>query len=97
VSEPARIGLRLLGMLLLFVGIGGLVLLVFPGPRDVADWMGESCAHTRNGPSEQCNVFDVLEFVFVAPILILVGGVMALALRPADKGPMTIDLSGGRR
>ena len=29
----------------------------------------------------------------VAPLPILVGGVLALALRPADKGPIVIDLS----
>ena len=67
-----------------------------PGPGEVADWMGESCAHTENGPSEQCSVFDVVEMVAVAPILILVGAVMVLALRPEHKGAIMIDLSGRR-
>jgi hypothetical protein len=81
---------------MLLLGLAGIVILFVPGPRDVADWMGNSCAHTTNGPSEQCSVFDVLEIVSVAPILILVGAVMALALRPSSGGPMTIDLSGRR-
>lgn len=97
-SDPARIALRLLGFVLLFAGIAMVVLLVYPGPRDVADWMGSSCAHSENGPSEQCNVLDVLEFTFVAPWLILGGGVLALVMRrEATRGtPMTIDFSGRR-
>jgi hypothetical protein len=38
-------------------------------------------------------VLDVLGILVVAPLLILVGGVLALALRPANKGPIVIDLS----
>jgi hypothetical protein len=94
VSEPARIGLRLLSFLVFLLGLAMIVILVYPGPGDVAEWMGNSCAHTQNGPSEQCSIFDVLEFIFIAPWLILVGGIMALALRRPGKGPMTIDLSG---
>jgi hypothetical protein len=96
VSEPARIALRLLGLLLFLLGLAMLVVLVYPGPRDVADWMGNNCAHTKNGPSEQCNIFDVLEFIFFAPWLILGGGVLALVMRPSGKGPVTIDLSARR-
>ena len=93
-SEPVRIGVRLLSFLVFLVGLAMIVVLVHPGPANVADWMGNSCAHTQNGPSEQCTIFDVLEFIFIAPWLILVGGIMALALRRPGKGPMTIDLSG---
>ena len=93
-SEPLRLGLRLLGFLVFLLGLAMLVVIAYPGPGDVATWMGNSCAHTQNGPSEQCSVFDVLEFIFIAPWLILGGGIMALALRPPGKGPMTIDLSG---
>ena len=93
-SEPLRIGLRLLGLLLFVLGVAMIVVLVYPGPSNVAEWMGNSCAHTTNGPTEQCTIFDVLEFIFFAPWLILVGGIMALALRRPGKGPMTIDLSG---
>ena len=93
-SEPVRIGVRLLSFLVFLVGLAMIVVLVHPGPANVADWMGNSCAHTTNGPTEQCTIFDVLEFIFIAPWLILVGGIMALALRRPGKGPMTIDLSG---
>ena len=96
-SEPLRIGLRLHGFLVFLLGLAMLVVIAYPGPGDVATWMGNSCAHTQNGPSEQCSIFDVLEFIFIAPWLILVGGIMALALRRPGKGPMTIDLSGGGR
>lgn len=92
-SEGTRIGLRLLGLVLFLVGVAGIVLVVVPGPSEIADWMGESCAHTKNGPSEQCTVWDVLDILWVAPTLLLVGGVMMLALRPEGAGPMTIDLS----
>jgi hypothetical protein len=94
-SEPLRIGLRFLGVLLFGLGVAMIVVIVYPGPVDVANWMGNSCAHTQNGPSEQCSIFDVLEFILFAPWLILGGGVLALALRRPGKGPMTIDLSGG--
>jgi hypothetical protein len=92
-SEPLRISLRLLGLLMFLVGVAVIVVIIYPGPRDIADWMGNSCAHTENGPSEQCTIFDVLEMLFFAPWLILIGGVLALALRPPGKGPTTIDLS----
>lgn len=92
-SEPLRIGLRLMGFLMLIVGLAMIVVLFYPGPRDVADWMGSSCAHTTNGPSEQCNIFDVLEIILVAPWLILIGLILSAALRPPSKGPITIDLS----
>jgi hypothetical protein len=97
VSEPARIALRLLGFLLLLLGLAAIVIMFYPGPRDVADWMGNNCAHTQNGPAEQCNIFDVLGFLWISPVLILAGGVMALALRPSRGTPMTIDLSGRRQ
>jgi hypothetical protein len=93
VNEPTRIALRLLGFVLLLLGLGMVFIMFVPGPRDVADWMGNSCAHTQNGPSEQCSIFDVLELLTVAPILILVGAIMALALRPSGGQPVTIDLT----
>jgi hypothetical protein len=82
---------------MLLVGLGIVAVMIYPGPRDIADWMGNSCANTRGGPGEQCSIWDVLSFLWVAPVLILVGAVMAAALRPEGKGPVTIDLSGRRR
>ena len=97
-SEPARIGLRLLGFVLLLAGIAGIVVLFVPGPGEVADWMGASCASRTSGP-EDCDALDVISVLLGAPILILVGGVMALALGPErGEGPRTLDLSRfGRR
>jgi hypothetical protein len=97
VSEPTRIALRLLGFVLLLLGLAIVAITIYPGPRDIADWMGNSCAHTQNGPSEQCTIWDVLDLLWIAPVLILAGGVMALALRPSGGTPMTIDLSGRRQ
>jgi hypothetical protein len=71
--------------------------MIIPGPKQVANWMGDSCAHESNGPSEQCNLFDVISILGFAPVLILVGGIMALALRPERSGPITINLGGRRR
>ena len=98
-SEPTRMLLRLLGFVLFLAGIAGIVLLFKPGPSEIADWMGNSCRHSRSGPgSEQCNVLDVVLILISAPILILVGGVMALALGPErEGGPRTLDLSRFRR
>jgi hypothetical protein len=97
VSEPARIALRLLGVVLLGLGLAFIVIMFYPGPRDVADWMGNNCAHTKNGPAEQCTIWDVLDLLWISPVLILAGGLMALLLRPGGGTPMTIDLSGRRQ
>jgi hypothetical protein len=96
-SEPARIALRLLGVVLLALGVVIVVAMFVPGPGQIANWMGNSCAHETNGPSEQCSVFDVLEILAFAPMLIFVGGIMALALRPESSGPITINLGGRGR
>jgi hypothetical protein len=93
VSEPARIGLRLFGLLCLVFGVGMLVLLVVPGPGEVAEWMGQSCRRSKSGPSETCTVGDVIELALAAPAAILLGFPLVLALRPRDKGPFTLDLS----
>ena len=93
-SEPLRIALRALGFVLLLLGLGIVLIMFFPGPRDVADWMGNSCAHTQNGPSEQCTIWDVVSLLEFAPILIIVGAVLALVMRPSGGTPTTIDLSG---
>ncbi len=95
-SEPVRIGLRLLGFVLLLAGIAGIVVLFKPGPGEIADWMGQNCANSETGPAEQCSTTDVIEILLISPILILVGGVMALALRDPEKGPITLDFSRGR-
>lgn len=76
VSEPLRIFLRLLGVVMLIAGIAAIVLLFYPGPYEVAEWMGENCVHGDPGPTrtaEQCNVLDVIELTVGAPIMVIVG------------------------
>lgn len=89
-SEPLRIGLRLLGLVVLLAGVAGVVLLFEPGPAKIADWMGDECAHGRHASGEDCNALDVIEVLAGAPILILIGAVMVLALR---KGPLVLEVS----
>jgi hypothetical protein len=102
-SEPARILLRLLGFVLFLAGVAIVVLMITPGPTEIAHWMGQNCDPNSkdldtSGPDQQCTVWDVLGWLWWAPILILVGGVLALALGPErEGGPRTIDLSGLRR
>ena len=99
-SETNRRLLRLLGFVLLLIGIGCVVVLFKPGPTEIADWMGNSCdPDSRDLTSGgQCNAFDVILILISAPTLILVGGVMTLALGPErEGGPRTLDLSGFRR
>lgn len=88
-----RILLRLLGVVLLLGGIGLIVILFEPGPGEVADWMGDNCAHQKNRPGEACNILDVLEISATAPFLILIGFVLTLAMRPERKEPITLDFS----
>lgn len=78
-------------------GFGLIVILFVPGPTEVADWMGENCARSKNEPGEQCTVGDVIQLAFAAPLLILIGFVLTVALRPPGKGPITLDLSFLRR
>jgi hypothetical protein len=84
-----------LGLLLFLAGVAGIVLLFKPGPGEIADWMGNSCDHDSRDLTSggDCDAFDVILILISAPLLILVGGVMALALRPSDKGPITLDFS----
>ena len=93
-SEPVRIILRLVGVVLLLGGIGLVVMLFVPGPADVADWMGENCSHgTGLRESEPCTVTDVIEIALLAPVAILIGFVLTIALRPPGRGPITLDFS----
>lgn len=63
-----------------------------PGLGEIADWMGESCSHNE-GPAQQCTVWDLIDLLWLPPVLIFIGGVMALALRPESKGPVTMDFT----
>ncbi len=93
-SDWARRGLRLFGFLLFLFGCAALVLMIHPGPAEVSDWMDASCSHGRNEGPEDCGTLDAIELFWgIGPLCILIGGVLALALRPEDKGPMTLDFS----
>jgi hypothetical protein len=83
VSEPLRILLRLIGVLMLIAGTAAIVLLFYPGPYEVAEAMGESCVHSDPGPTqteEQCNVLDVIELTLGAPAMVLVGLVLIFTM-----------------
>ena len=95
-SEPARISHRLLGFVLLALGFLIVVAMIVPGPGQIANWMGSSCAHETNGPSEQCSVFDVLGILSTVPFILLAGAILTAVFRPASSQPLTIDLSGRR-
>ena len=85
-SDQLRITLRIGGLLAFLLGVAMIVVVVVIGPFDLARMLGESCGSSRPGRrSRQCNVIDVLEWLWIAPFLILGGGLMALLLGPSDK------------
>lgn len=98
VSEPLRIGLRILGLLLLIVSLFCLFALVWPGPYAVAEAMGRSCANDRLGSKYQCTWWDAADILLTAFGVALVAGfVLRLVTRPPGKGPRTVDLRWLRR
>jgi len=98
VSEPLRIGLRILGSLLLIVSLFCLVALIWPGSREVAEAMGTSCTNDRLGSNYQCTWWDAADVLVTAFGVSLVAGfVLRLVTRPAGKSPRTLDLRRLRR
>ncbi|WP_328357220.1 hypothetical protein OG976_02065 [Mycobacterium sp. NBC_00419] len=96
--EPLRIGLRILGLVLLIVGLCCLVALAWPGPVRVAEAMGMSCANDRHGTNYQCTWWDAADVLLTGFGVAAVGGlVLRLITRPPGKGPRTIDLRWLRR
>ncbi|HEX8120026.1 MAG TPA: hypothetical protein VF549_02065 [Solirubrobacteraceae bacterium] len=81
-SEPARIFLRILGLVLFVASVVGVVLFVSVGPAEVAEKMGKSCRHSNNGPSEWCHWRDALGMLQALPWIGLIGGVLLLVFRP---------------
>ena len=93
VKGPVRFLLRLLSLLVLLGGLALFVMIFYPGPGTVADLMGESCSHDGGTNSEQCTIFDVASISFgAAPVVMLVGLIGVVALRPPGRGPVTLDL-----
>lgn len=96
--EPLRIALRVLGLVLVIVGLSCLVALFWPGPREVAEAMGASCANDRFGTSYQCTWWDAADILLTsAGVALVIGLVLRVLTRPPGKGPRTLDLRWLRR
>jgi hypothetical protein len=83
-----RIGLRLLGGLMLTIGVAFFAALAAFGPNGLADKAGQACSTAQGVGHVQrsCDILDVIEFVPVAGGLILVGLVLAFVMRkPREK------------
>ena len=100
-SNPVRILLRLLGLVLFLGSLVAIVVIVAIGPYDVAEGMGRSCRHgSKTGPSEWCTWRDVLGLLQALPFTALVGGALLLVFgrertdREASEGTAVLDLSG---
>jgi hypothetical protein len=93
VPEPARIALRLLGLILLVAGVACAVLLVWPGPAGVAEVLGATCGDGGLGPSHQCGWLEAAGLVWTGCwSAIVIGAVLRLLTRPAGRGPRVLDL-----
>jgi hypothetical protein len=93
VPEPARIALRLLGLLLLLGGLACAVLLIWPGPAQIAAFLGSSCASDDSGVSHQCSWLEAADLVWTGCwVSIVIGFVVRLLTRPAGKGPLVLNL-----
>jgi hypothetical protein len=94
-----RIGLRLLGLVMLVAGLALVGTLFIAGPSQMADLAGVSCADKAQGlllDERSCNVLDVIEFLPFAGILIISGAVLVLLMRrpKADDASPSRDASG---
>lgn len=91
--EPARIGLRLLGLILLVAGVVCAVLLVWPGPAEIAERLGATCGDGGLGPSHQCSLLEAADLMWTGCwVALVIGAVLRLVTRPAGRGPRVLDL-----
>lgn len=92
-SEPVRVALRVLGLILLVAGVVCGVLLVWPGPGEIAGWLGASCSPDGGWTTAQCSWLDAADLLWTGCWLAVVAGaVLRLVTRPAGRGPRTLDL-----
>lgn len=98
VSEPARIALRLLGLILLVAGVVCAVLLVWPGPGAIAARLGSTCGDGGLGPSHQCSWLEAADLLWTGSgLAIVIGAVLRIVTRPPGRGPLVLDLRSLRR
>lgn len=96
--EPARITLRLLGLLLLVVSATCLVLIWWPGPAQIAEMMGRTCANDRHGTNYRCIWVDAVSVLWTVFWVSFVSGVaLRILTRARGRGPVTVDLRRWRR
>ena len=84
-----------LGTIRQFLGFGllFLVLIFWPGPAQVAEWLGRSCATGRNRVTYQCDWLDAADLLWTAFwVSLVLGAVLRITTRPAGQGPRTVDL-----
>ena len=82
-SEPVRILLRVVGLVLFLGSLAAVVFIVAVGPDEVGRQMGRECRTGGNqlGPAQHCTWQDVLGILKALPFLTLVGGVLVLVSR----------------
>ena len=98
VPDPARVALRLLGLVLVVVGLLCLLMIAWPGPAQIAEVLGATCANDRHGSRYQCDWLDAADLLWTGFWVALTAGiVLRLITRPKGKGPLTIDLRRFRR
>lgn len=91
--------LRLGALLILLAGLACFVLLAQPGPREVGEWLGRTCTSGGNSRARRdCDALDATDLLLTfGAIFSVLGAALWIVLRPADRGPMTLDLSRLRR
>lgn len=91
--------LRLGAFLVVLAGMACFLALAEPGPRQVGEWLGRTCTSggNRRAPRD-CDALDATDLlVTFGTIFIVLGSCLVIVLRPADRGPATLDLSGVTR
>ena len=82
-SDPLRIFLRVVGVVLFAGGLAGVAFIVAVGPDEVGRSMGQECRHNDQlGPADYCTWQDVLGIMQALPWVTLVGAVLVILMRP---------------